>query len=108
MARSLMIPTNRRPTTPGEMLLEEFLKPLKISQTDFAKRIGVSYPRLSQIIHGHRGVTPDTALRLSKVTGTTPGFWLNLQQMVDLYDAIHSPAAKKIDKLKPIKELVHA
>jgi len=89
------------------MLLEEFLKPLKISQTVFAKRIGVSYPRLSEIIHGRRAVTTDTALRLSKVTGTSPEFWLNLQLMVELYDAQHSPEAKKIAKLKPLSEHAH-
>jgi addiction module HigA family antidote len=54
-------------THPGEMLLEDFLKPLNISQTDFARRISVSYPRLSELIHGKRGVTPDTALRLAQV-----------------------------------------
>jgi len=61
------LPTNRPPTHPGEMLLEEFLKPLNISQTDFAQRLGVSYPRLNELIHGKRGVTPDTALRLAQV-----------------------------------------
>jgi len=108
MARNLTLPTNRRPNAPGEILLEKFLKPLNITQTHFAKMIGVSYPRLSQIIHGHRGITPDTALRLARVFGTTPSYWLNMQQMVDLYDAMHSPDAKSIARLKPIKELAHA
>lgn len=62
---SMMIPTNRPPTHPDEMLLEEFLKPLNISQTDFAQRIAVSYPRLNELIHGKRGVTPETALRFA-------------------------------------------
>lgn len=84
------------------MLIEEFLKPLNITQTDFAKRIKTSYPRLSEIIHGKRGVTPDTALRLARATGMTPAFWLNLQLMIDLYDAQHSPHAKEIATIEPI------
>ncbi len=102
MPRALRIPTHRRPTTPGETLLEEFLVPLNITQADFAKRIGVSYPRLNEIIRGHRGVTPDTALRFAKATGVSAEFWLNLQRMVDLYDAMHSPKAKEIAKISPL------
>lgn len=96
------LPTNRPPTHPGEMLLEEFLKPLNISQTDFAKRIGVSYPRLNELIHGKRGVTPDTALRLAQVLRMPADFWLGLQQDWDLWHAMHSPAAKRIERLEPI------
>jgi addiction module HigA family antidote len=65
----LLVPTHRRPTTPGEMLVEEFLKPLKISQTDFAKQIRVSQPRLNEIIKGKWTVTPDTAMRLARALG---------------------------------------
>lgn len=103
MARTLTIPTHRRPNSPGEVLLEEFLKPLNISQVAFAKMIGVTYPRLNEIINGRRGVTPDTAMRLEKVLGMPMGFWLNLQQMVDTYDALHSASAKNIQKLKPLR-----
>ena len=60
----------RPPTHPGEMLLEEFLKPRGISQSDFARRLDVSFPRLNDIIHGRRGVSTDTALRLARVLGT--------------------------------------
>jgi len=87
------------------MLSEEFLKPLGITQRDFARRIGISLPRLNEIVNGKRGVTPDTALRLERATGMSASFWLNLQQMVDLFDATHSPAAKDIRKIRPIKEL---
>jgi addiction module HigA family antidote len=84
------------------MLLEEFLKPLGISQTDFAERIGVSYPRLNELIHGKRGVTPDTALRLAQVLNMPADFWLGLQLDWDLWQAMRSPEAKQIARLEPI------
>ena len=96
------LPTHRPPTHPGEMLLEEFLKPLGLAQTEFAARLGVSYPRLNELIHGKRGVTPDTALRLARVLGMSADFWLGLQQDWDLWHAMHSPQAKQIEKLEPI------
>ena len=99
---SELLPTHRRPTTPGEMLVEEFLKPLKISQTDFAKQIRVSQPRLNEIIKGKRAITPDTALRLERVLGTSAGSWLNMQLILDLYDAQHSGGAKEYVRLKPL------
>lgn len=98
---STLLPTKRAPTHPGEMLLEEFLIPLGMTQTDCAERLGVSYPRLNEIIKGRRGVTPDTALRLERLFSMSAGFWLNLQQAYDLYQAMHSPAAKSIAKIKP-------
>src|SRR6476661_3580717 len=97
------LPTHRPPTHPGEMLLEEFLKPLGINQSDFAKRIDVSYPRLNEIIHGKRGITTDTALRLAHVLGTSPDMWLGLQQDWELWHAQNSPEAKEIEKLEPVK-----
>lgn len=96
------IPTHRPPTHPGEMLLEEFLKPLGVTQTHFAERIGVSYVRLNEIINGRRGVTPDTALRLEKALGMSAQFWLHLQLACDLYHAMHSPEAAKIEKIEPL------
>lgn len=70
--------------------------------TEFSKRIGVTRARLSEIVNGRRGVSPDTALRLARVLGTTPDLWLNLQQRVDLYDALHSRDAAKIARLRPL------
>ena len=96
------LPTHRPPTHPGEMLLEEFLKPLGFSQAQFAIRLGVSYPRLNEVIRGRRGVTPDTALRLARVLGTSAGYWLGLQQDWDLWHAIHGDAAREIEKLEPL------
>ncbi len=96
-------PKHRPPTHPGEMLLEEFLKPMGIPQTRFAAHLRISYPRLNEIIHGKRGVTPDTALRLARVLGTTPEFWLNLQQSWDLWHALHSPEWRRIASLEPLR-----
>lgn len=96
------LPTELPPTHPGEMLLEEFLKPLGISQSAFAIRLGVSFPRLNEIIRAKRAVTPDTALRLARVTGVSADFWLGLQSDWDLWHALHSANAKRIAKLTPL------
>ena len=84
------------------MLLEEFLKPLGISQSAFAVRLGVSFPRLNEIVRGKRAVTPDTALRLAQVTGMSADFWLGLQSDWDLWHALRSDDAKHIAKLTPL------
>jgi antitoxin HigA-1 len=94
------VPKNRPPTHPGEMLLEEFVKPLGIRQTELAERLGVSYPRLNEILHTKRAVTPDTALRLEQVFGMEAQFWLNLQVAWDLYHARRSPHARKIGRIR--------
>jgi antitoxin HigA-1 len=99
------IPTNRPPTHPGEMLMEEFLKPLKITQVELAEKLGVSYPRVNELVHKKRGVTPDTALRLEQLFGMEAQFWLNLQQNWDLYQVAHSPVKKDIRKIKLLPEL---
>lgn len=78
----------RRVTThPGEMLRQEFLAPLRISQNALALKIRVPATRIGDIVHGRRGITPDTALRLARFFGNSPEFWLNLQQMHDLSKA---------------------
>ena len=97
-----MLPRNRPPTHPGEMLLEEFLKPLGMTQSELARRIHVSFPRVNEIINGRRGITPDTALRLSKLLGTTAEFWLNGQRNWDLWHALHSDAADDIATIEPV------
>ena len=73
-----MIPKHRAPTPPGEILLEEFLKPLGISQADAAQRMGIPLNRLNEVIRGKRGITADTALRLARLLETSPEFWMNL------------------------------
>ena len=82
-----MIPLHREPTHPGEVLLEEFLKPAEISQVDLARKIGVPVQRINTIINGRRGITAETALKLSKALHTSPEFWMNLQSTHDLYHA---------------------
>ncbi len=96
------LPQKRPPTHPGEMLFEEFVKPLGLTQTELARRLDVSYPRLNEIIKGRRSVTPNTALRLSRVIGMSADFWLGLQQDWDLWHAMNSREAKEITRLKPI------
>jgi addiction module HigA family antidote len=99
------LPTHRPPTHPGEMLLEEFLKPLGISQSAFARQLEVSFPRLNEIINGKRSVTTDTALRLARVTGMSAEFWLGLQQDWDLWHALRSEEANEIAKLEPLSDV---
>ena len=94
------IPTNRHPTTPGEMLREEFLEPMGLTQKQLANDIGVSYQRVNELINNKRGITPSTALRLGKYFGTSPDFWLNLQRANDLY-AVLKKEQNEIDKIKP-------
>ena len=96
------LPRKRPPTHPGEMLFEEFVKPLELTQVELARRLDVSYPRLNEIIKGRRSVTPDTALRLSRVLGMSADFWLGLQQDWDLWHAMKSPEAKAISRLRPL------
>ena len=80
----IRIPTNRAPTHPGEMLLEEFLNPMGLTQRELADAIHVPYQRINDLVNGRRGVTLSTALRLAKFIGNTPAFWMNLQQRWEL------------------------
>ncbi len=84
------------------MLLLEFLEPLGLTQVELAQRIAVPFQRVNQIVKQKRAVTPDTALRFAQLLGTTPEFWLNLQQNWDLYEAITS-SSKEISRIKPLK-----
>jgi antitoxin HigA-1 len=79
---------------PGEVLKEEFLEPLGISQYRLAKTIGVQPIRIGEICAGRRGITADTALRLSRALGTTPGFWLGLQADYDIEEVLIKAAAR--------------
>jgi addiction module HigA family antidote len=95
-----MIPKNRPPTHPGEILLEEFLKPFGISQQKLADSLHVSYQRVNEVVRGKRGVTPSTALRLSRCVGMSPEFWMGLQTAWDIYHTEKREASvlKKIEK----------
>jgi antitoxin HigA-1 len=96
-----MLPTHRKPTAPGKILLEEFLLPLGISQSDFAKHLGGSWtqPKLSAIISGKRSITEEIALDFADALGTTPEFWIGLQMDIYLWEA--SQKHKKIARIKP-------
>jgi addiction module HigA family antidote len=79
---------------PGEILLEEFLKPLSIGQADAARRLGISLNRLNEIVLGKRAVSADTALRLARLLKTSPQFWMRLQADWDLHAALEREAQK--------------
>ena len=95
--------TAHGPVHPGEILAEEFLTPLGITQYRLAKTIGVAPTRIGEIIHGDRSITPDTALRLSRALGTSDRFWLNLQTRYDIEVALeaHSAEFDQIHSLIP-------
>jgi addiction module HigA family antidote len=97
------LPRQRPPTRPGEMLLEEFLKPLGVTQSELAARLGVSFPRLNEIVRGKRAITSDTALRLARVLGMSADFWLGLQFDWDLWHAMRGAKASEIDRLAPLR-----
>ena len=84
------LPTDRVPTHPGEMLVEEFLTPMQITQRELADALHVPYQRVNELVNQKRGVTPSTALRLGRFFGVSPDFWLNLQVRWDLYKAQES------------------
>jgi addiction module HigA family antidote len=88
---------------PGEVLREEFLGPLGLSQVDLADHLGIPFQRVNMIVREKRAVTPDTALRLSKLFGTTVDFWMNLQLACDVYEAEHSPDARSIQKIEKLE-----
>lgn len=91
-----MIPENRIPTHPGEMLLEEFLKPMEIPQTRFAEKLGIPVQRVNEIVNGKRGITAETAWLFSDALGTSAQFWMNLQTNYDLAKARPEKHIKRI------------
>lgn len=96
----IRVPTHREPTHPGEMLKEEFLIPLNLTQQELAQSIKVPYQRINEIVNKRRGITPSTALRLAKFFGTSTDLWINLQCRWDLYHA----QKKEHDTLKSISQ----
>ena len=97
-----MLPKNRRPTPPGEILKYEFLEPLKMTQVQLALAIGITRVRINEIVLGKRSITTDTAFRLAQYFNTTPDFWLGLQMDVDMWDTLRRNAGeyKKIPSVK--------
>jgi len=90
----------RQPTHPGEIIREDYLKPLSITINELASGVGISRKTLSKIINARGAITPDMALRLSRAFDTTPDFWLNLQKNYDLWQAEH--ASNEWQRVKPL------
>ncbi|ADW68203.1 plasmid maintenance system antidote protein, XRE family [Granulicella tundricola MP5ACTX9] len=102
-----MLMTKRKPVGVGEMLVEEFLEPLGISQTELAARAGLPRKHVNELCRGRRSVTADTALILSRVFGNSADFWLNTQRRTDLWEALNTPKRLlRIERAKPISDRV--
>ena len=96
--------TKRRPVPPGEILTEEFLRPLGLTQGQLAEAMGVPRKQVNEICNGRRGITVATALLLERVLGTSSEFWLNAQRRSDIWEAMHSRSMqKKLERVKPVK-----
>ena len=95
--------THRAPPSAGEILAEEFLSPLGLSQSAFARHVGWSHSKLNEIIQGKRGITPETAMVFADALGTTAQFWLNAQLAMDLWNAKQNH--KKVERLPQLKKL---
>ncbi len=87
----------KHPTAPGEMLLEEFLKPLGVTQLAFARHLGVSFKRVNEIVNGRRAITPETAWLFAQAFGNSPQFWMNLQAT---YDLVQHRATRRVHRLR--------
>ncbi len=96
----MRVPTHRSPTHPGEMLLEEFLLPMGLTQRELADAIHVPYQRVNELVNGKRGITPSTALRLAKFFEVSAAFWMTLQLRWDLYHA-QEDEAQELEKIRP-------
>ncbi|WOG27801.1 MULTISPECIES: HigA family addiction module antitoxin [unclassified Endozoicomonas] len=97
------VPENRPPTHPGEMLLEEFLMPMNISQRELADAIHVPYQRVNELVNKKRGITPSTALRLARFFGMSPDFWLSLQVRWDLYN-VQTAEKSDLEKIQVFQQ----
>ena len=99
-----MLMTKRKPVTVGEMLTEEFMEPLGLTQGELAEAMGVQRKHVHELCNNRRNVTAATALILARVFGTSPDFWLNIQRRSDIWDAMHNPKdLARIERAKPLK-----
>jgi len=96
-----MLPKNRKPITPGEIIKYEYLEPLNMTQQQLADKLGITRVRINEIILGKRSITPDTAFRLAKLFDTTPEFWMNLQNNLNLWETLKKHKVE-YDKIHPI------
>jgi len=98
-----MLLTKRRPVSPGTILVEEFLEPMGITQTELAERSGLPRKHVNELCRDRRAITADTALILAKVFGNSADFWLNTQRRIDLWEAMNTPRrAQRIARALPI------
>ena len=101
-----MLSTKRKPVTVGEMLVEEFLTPMGLTQGALAKAMGVPRKLVNELCNNRRAVTADTALILGRVFGNSPDFWLNVQRRTDLWEAMNTPARRvRIEKAKSLERV---
>ena len=100
-----MLPKNRRPTHPGEILRYEFVEPLNLTQQQLADAIGVTRVRINELILAKRSITPDTAFRLAKFFNTTPEFWIGLQNNVDMWDTLQA-RKNEYERITPVERKV--
>jgi antitoxin HigA-1 len=100
----IRIPTKRTPTHPGEMLLEEFLSPMGLTQRTLADAIHVPYQRVNDIVNGRRGITPSTALRLAKYFNMSADFWMNVQLRWDMYFA-QQDEVNDLEAIQPLSSV---
>ncbi|MEX2034913.1 MAG: HigA family addiction module antitoxin [Xanthobacteraceae bacterium] len=98
-----MLTTKRKPVSVGEILVEEFMQPLGLTQGALAKAMGVQRKHVNELCNGRRTVTAPTALILARVFGNSPDFWLNVQRRSDLWEAMHSPREReRIKRARPL------
>jgi addiction module HigA family antidote len=98
-----MLTTKRKPASVGEILVEEFMAPMGLTQGAFAEAMGVQRKHVNELCNNRRNVTAPTALILARVFGNSPDFWLNVQRRGDLWDAMHSPRDReRIDRARPL------
>lgn len=101
-----MLQTKRKPVGPGEMLVEEFLTPMGLTQSALAETMGVPRKLVNELCNGRRAVTADTALMLARVFGNTAEFWLNTQRRTELWEALHTPRRReRIERAKALKRV---
>jgi antitoxin HigA-1 len=99
-----MLMTKRKPASVGEILVEEFLEPLDLTQGDLAQAMGVPRKHVNELCNDRRAITADTGLMLARVFGNTADFWLNVQRRNDLWKALHSPERRqRIERARPVR-----
>src|SRR3954447_26323154 len=99
-----MLMTKRKPVGVGEILAEEFLRPLGLTQADLARAMGVPRKHVNELCNDRRAITADTALILARVFGNSADFWLNVQRRMDLWEALHSPQRRQRSKrARPVR-----